>query len=84
MQNERTIEDFFNISPKYYYVKNVNQRVDTMYNEEFEKLEAEMKGEFHKYNKGLARLIKRVKSRSKLYLNKPKAFWADLKKIGVG
>lgn len=81
VQSQRTLEDFYNISPKYYYVKNINRRVDTMGNEELEKLESEMKRAFHKYNMGFVRLVKRAKSRSKLYLHEPKMFWGDIKKF---
>jgi len=81
VQNERSLEDFYNISPKNYYVKNINRRVDTMGNEEFEKLESEMKRAFHKYNMGFTRLAKRAKSRSKLYLHEPRMFWSDIKKF---
>ena len=52
-----------------------------MANEEFEKLESEMKEAFHRYNKGLPRLAKRAKSRSKLYLHEPKALWGDLRRF---
>jgi len=81
VERERTLHDFYNISPKYYYVKDLNRRVDAISNEEFEKLEFEMKKAFHTYNRGIGRLAKRAKSRSKLYLNEPKAFWGDLKKF---
>lgn len=81
VQNERTLEDFYNISPKYYYVKNIDRRVDTMSNEELEKLEFEMKRAFHKYNMGFVRLARRAKSRSKLYLHEPRMFWGDIKKF---
>ena len=52
-----------------------------MANEEFEKLESEMKEAFHRYNKGLPRLAKRARSRSKLYLHEPKALWGDLRRF---
>ena len=81
VQKDRTLEDFYNISPKYYYVKNINRRVDTMSNEEFEKLESEMKRAFHKYNMGFTRLAKRAKSRNKLYLHDPRMLWGDVKKL---
>jgi anaerobic magnesium-protoporphyrin IX monomethyl ester cyclase len=81
VEKERTLEDFYSISPKYYYVKDINNRIDTMNNTDFEQLEAEMKNRFHKYNMGFSKLLKRAKSRSKLYLNEPKAFWADIKKF---
>lgn len=81
VQSDRTLEDFYNISPKYYYVKNINRRVDTMSNEELEKLESEMKKAFHKYNRGFVRLAKRAKSRNKLYLHDPRMLWGDVKKL---
>ena len=81
VQNERTLEDFCNISPKYYYVKDINRRVDTMDNKEFEELEFEIKKAFHKYNKGFTRLLSRARSRSKLYLYEPKILWDDLRKF---
>jgi radical SAM superfamily enzyme YgiQ (UPF0313 family) len=81
VQNERALEDFYNISPKYYYVKDTGRRVDTMNNAEFEKLEAEMKRKFHKYNMGFMRLLRKAESRKNIYFNEPKAVWADFKKF---
>ena len=81
VQKERTLDDFYTISPKYYYVKDINRRVDTMSGEEFEKLEFEMKEAFYKYNRGLLRLAKRANSRSKLYLQTPKTLVDDFKKF---
>ncbi|MHC4617538.1 MAG: B12-binding domain-containing radical SAM protein [Planctomycetota bacterium] len=81
VQSDRTLQDFYNISPKYYYVKDINRRVDTMSNEEFQKLESEMKKAFHKYNGRLVRLVKRAKSRNKLYLHDPWMLWGDVKKL---
>lgn len=79
VQSERTLDDFYTISPKYYYVKDINQRVDTMSNGEFEKLEFEIKKSFHKYNMGFPRLFKRAKSRSNLYISNPKVLFDDFK-----
>lgn len=81
VQDSRTLEDFYTISPKYYYVKDINRRVDTINNEEFKKLEYEIKEAFHKYNKGFPRLLKRAMSRNKLYLNDPRILWDDLRKF---
>ena len=81
VEKERTLDDFYTISPKYYYVKDINRRVDTMSKEEFEKLEFEMKEAFYKYNRGLLRLAKRANSRSKLYLQTPKTLVDDFKKF---
>ncbi len=81
VQRQRSLEEFNRISPKYYYVKDTDKRVDTMSNEELEKLEAEMKRKFHKYNMGFSKLVKRAKSRSRLYLHKPQALCGDIKKF---
>lgn len=81
VQNERTLVDFYNMSPKYYYVKDIARRVDTMDNEEFGKLEIEMKTAFHKYNMGFSRLARRAKSRNKVYLHEPNMLLSDLKKF---
>src|SRR3989338_924891 len=81
VQKDRMIEDFFQISPRYYYIKDVNHRIDTISNEEFVKIEREMKNFFHNYNKGLPRLLKRVKSRSSLYRHSPKTLFEDFKKF---
>lgn len=81
VQDERTLEDYYSISPKYYYVKDIKHRVDTMDSEEFSRLEQEMKEAFHKYNRGVPRLVKRVKSRSRLYINQPMTLLDDIKKF---
>ncbi|MBU1367692.1 MAG: radical SAM protein, partial [Candidatus Omnitrophica bacterium] len=81
VKNERTLEDFYTISPKYYYVNDINCRIDTMDNREFERLELEMKKAFHKYNMGFSRLAKRAKARSNLYLHEPRILWSDLRKF---
>lgn len=81
VQKERTLEDYYSISPKYYYVKDIHRRVDTIDNDEFEKLEIEIKEAFHKYNRRLPRITKRVKSRSNLYLHEPRTLLDDLRKF---
>lgn len=81
VERNRTLEDYYTISPKYYYVKDINRRVDTMSNNEFEKLETEMKGAFHKHNMGFSKIAKRAISRSNIYINEPKMLWTDFKKF---
>lgn len=81
VQNERTLNDFYNISPKYYYVKDINRKVDTMDNNEFEKLERDMKIAFHKYNTNVFRLTRRARARSKIYIYEPGILWGDLKRF---
>ena len=48
--------------------------------EAFERLEMEMKASFHAYNKGMVRLLKRARSRAGLYLSRPTALVADVRK----
>jgi len=81
VERDRSLEDFFSISPKYYYVKDVQHRIDTMGNGEFEKIEEELKEKFHKYNAGIPRLAKRAKARGSLYAREPKILWSDFKKF---
>ena len=81
VERNRTLEDFYTISPKYYYVKDINRRVDTMSSEEFERLEAEMKEAFHRHNTGFSKIAKRVISRKDMYLSEPEMLWNDFKKF---
>ncbi len=78
---KRCLDELYNMSPKYYYMKDVNNRIDTMTNEEFLKIEKHIKDNFHKHNSGLSRIIKRAKARSSLYLKEPSALFSDFKKF---
>jgi anaerobic magnesium-protoporphyrin IX monomethyl ester cyclase len=78
VSNKRTLDDFFNISPKYYYFKNINNRIDTMPDDKFKAIEQSMKTSFHRYNRGPARIYKRAKARSALYLKKPAVLKNDI------
>ena len=81
VQEERSLEDFYTISPKYYYVKDMNRRVDTLSNEEFGKIENDIKREFHKFNRKPTKIFKRVKSRSRSYISSPVMVWDDFRKF---
>ncbi len=81
VQKDRSMEDFYEISPKCYYAKDINRRVDTMSKKEFEQLETDMKREFHRYNMGFGRLVKRVAARNRVYINNPSIFFGDIKKF---
>jgi len=82
VQAERSsADDFYNISPKYYYVKDINRRVDTMSNEEFEQIESKMKSEFRKFNRKFTKIFKRIKSRSRSYMSNPMMLWGDFRKF---
>jgi radical SAM superfamily enzyme YgiQ (UPF0313 family) len=81
VRKELSLSDFFAISPKYYYMKDINRRIDTMSNQEFKELENKAKEIFHKYNMGIPRMAKRLKSRSRLYVREPQAILSDFKKF---
>ena len=81
VQKDRTLEDFYTICPKYYYIKNLNKRVDTMPEDEFEQLEFQMKRAFHRYNRRISKLAKRAVARSRVYLHEPSIFFGDIKKF---
>ena len=78
---ERNREDYFSISPKYYYVKDIKRRIDTMTEEEFAGIEFEIKREFYRYNMSFPRLARRALSRTGVYINRPSILFSDLKKF---
>jgi radical SAM superfamily enzyme YgiQ (UPF0313 family) len=77
---DMTLEDFFATLPNDYYKTKNRRQLDTMDQEAFEVLEAEVKDRFHAYNKQVPRLLKRAKSRAGLYLSQPAVLLADFKK----
>jgi len=78
IQNEMTMEDFFNMSPKHYYMKDITRRVDTMDGAAFESLELEMRKAFNEYNKSFIRLAKRAMARRKIYFEEPQVLLGDI------
>jgi hypothetical protein len=79
--DQRTLNDFFKTSPKYYYFKNIKNRIDTMPDDKFRAIEQFMKNSFHRYNRGPARIYKRAKARSALYLKKPSVLKNDISRF---
>lgn len=77
----RALNDFYHLSPKYYYIKNPQHQIDTMDQTKFENLQDQIKSAFHHYNSGLPRLFKRLRSRSGVYFKEPKLLWQDFKKF---
>jgi radical SAM superfamily enzyme YgiQ (UPF0313 family) len=77
----RNKEDYFSISPKYYYVKDLGRRIDTMPQPEFDAVEADIKAAFRKYNLAFPRLAKRGLSRVGVYLDRPAILGRDIKKF---
>ena len=78
---ERNYEDYFNINPKYYYVKDIERKSDAMNIGEMAELEELIKNEIHIYNKSFGRLYKRAISKSMVYFKDPKVFVRDIKKF---
>ena len=81
VQPDRALEDFYSISPKYYYARDIARRSDTMSNDEFERIENDMKNEFHRFNRRPRKIFKRVRSRSGGYFANPLAALSDLNKF---
>jgi radical SAM superfamily enzyme YgiQ (UPF0313 family) len=81
MIDDRTLDDYYSISPKYYFMKRSDNRIDTMTDEEFMQIEKCLKTSFHKYNRGTARIFKRAKARSILYRKNPTALFGDVRKF---
>ncbi len=76
-----TLEDYYSKSPKYYYMKDLKNRIDTMSDEEFRRIEKAMKSSFHRYNSSPVRICKRARARSALYVREPAALLGDFKKF---
>lgn len=77
----RTLDDYYSISPKYYYFRDIGNRIDTMTDDRFRYLEGYMKASFHRYNRGFARIVKRARARSTLYVKEPRALFDDFRKF---
>lgn len=81
IEDDRNLGDYFSISPKYYYVKDLRHRVDTMSDAELQTLEAEVKGIFHRHNQNPRKLAARAWSRSALYAHDPRFLLQDVRKF---
>jgi radical SAM superfamily enzyme YgiQ (UPF0313 family) len=79
--DDRTLKDYYTISPKYYYFTDRNNRIDTMTDGKFREIEQLMKTSFHRYNRSLGRIFLRARARSTLYLNSPAALADDFRKF---
>jgi anaerobic magnesium-protoporphyrin IX monomethyl ester cyclase len=77
----RALDDYSTISPKYYYFRDIGNRIDTMTDDRFRYLEHYMKACFHRYNRGPARIVKRARARSALYVKEPRALLDDFRKF---
>jgi radical SAM superfamily enzyme YgiQ (UPF0313 family) len=77
---DMTLEEFFATLPNDYYKTKTRRQLDTMDQEAFEALEADVKARFRAYNKQVPRLLKRARSRTGLYLTQPTVLLADFKK----
>lgn len=77
---DMTAEDFFTTLPNDYYKAEGRLQVDTIDPKAFAAAEVEMKARFHAYNKSVGRLLKRAKSRARLYLVQPALLFTDFRK----
>ena len=77
---DMTLEEFYATLPNDYYRVIEGTGVDAIGQERFAALESEMKAKFHAYDKSVARVLKRAKSRTKLYLNQPSLLLSDFRK----
>lgn len=77
---DMTLDEFYTTLPNDYY-RSVEGTGDGAIDPvRFAALESEMKAAFHAYNKSLGRVLKRAKSRTKLYLNQPSLLLSDFRK----
>ena len=79
--DSRNLNDYYSISPKYYYIKEFEAHIGTMSNDEFRGMEAFMKRRFHRHNCRLSGILKRGKARGALYLKNPLALAGDIRKF---
>jgi hypothetical protein len=77
---DMTLEGFYTTLPNDYYRVMGAGRADDVDMERLEALESEIKARFHAYNKSLTRVLKRAKSRTRIYLNQPALLLSDFKK----
>ncbi|MDP2689319.1 MAG: radical SAM protein, partial [Deltaproteobacteria bacterium] len=75
--NDRTLEDYYSISPKYYFMREQTNRIDTMNDAEFREAERFIKESFREYNRSFSRIFKRARARSALYFKEPAALLGD-------
>jgi anaerobic magnesium-protoporphyrin IX monomethyl ester cyclase len=81
VKDEMTLAAFYNTPPNQYYLKEKGKFSDVIDKNEFKELELDMKSKFHKYNKNLFRILKRVTSRKDLYLHDFRVLIGDLKRF---
>ncbi len=74
-------EDFNKRLPSDYYVRDPQNRVDTIDGATFRQLEVDMKSTFYRYNSGFRRIAKRVLSRRHMYMKDPRFLLGDFRKF---
>jgi len=80
VKSDMIIDDFFRVRPNDYYKAEARRQVETIDPQDFAAMESEMKARFHAYNTSMTRLLKRVKSRARLYLAQPAVLLTDFRK----
>lgn len=73
-------EEFLAVPPNDYYKVDARRQVDTIDQEQFQRMEREMKGRLHAYNRGFGRLLKKAQSRARLYRGEPALLLTDFRK----
>ena len=81
LKNEMTLADFFSTPPNQYYLKEREGFSDVIDKICFRELEVEIKNDFHKYNRSLYRIFKRILSRKALYLNDIRIIVKDIRRF---
>ncbi|MFO8015707.1 MAG: radical SAM protein, partial [Candidatus Woesearchaeota archaeon] len=81
VKEHMNIKDYFQTLPHNYYYKGGIRQTNTMSIKEFEKMEIFMKKEFERYNRGIRNILKRIKSRRKMYTRNPLNILDDFKKF---
>lgn len=81
IQDSMSLEEYYTIIPKHYYIKKTGKRLNTLPINVFKRIEQLTNSGFRKYNRNPARLLKKAKVRSSLYLNDPALIFDDFKKF---
>ncbi len=76
-----TLQDFFSVLPNNYYKAKPEQQTDTIPSDRFIKLESDFKKIIYKYNRGIKRILSMGLARSRIYINEPRIFFEDFKKL---
>ncbi len=80
VKEDMTLEDFYTTLPNDYYKSDPHKQIVTEDNDDFIVLATSLKQEFHAHNRRFKRILRRARSRFKLYLCHPGLLWCDFVK----